>query len=695
MQKKINKRIAVVLAVLVAFLFVPSAAFAADYGNADTITYSTGAGEEVTFVRGDFNEVCEDLTGEDLDYVKFILPSSSDGTLYYDYDDGDYDSRVTASKKYYYGSSLYLAKVTFVPDEDIEGTVTIKYTGCDEDGNTYSGKVRITIDEDDEDDIADDITYSIEGNTALIFDEDDFDDVCRELMDEDLDYVKFTLPSSSKGTLYYDYESEDEYYSKVSSSTKYYYDASLYLKKVAFVPDKDYSGTVTVNYTGWDEDGDSYSGKVRITVDDAVSSDLAYTIDEDETVTFDEDEFYDLCEDLNDEPLDYVIFTLPSSSKGILYYDYDDGDYDSKVTASKKYYYDDSPYLSRVTFVPASKFSGICNITFKGYDTEGDSFSGTVEITVEGDLLTAETVNYTVSTGSAVYFKEDDFNNVCKKLKDNNLSYVKFTLPSASQGKLYYGYTSAKNYTSEVSTSVKYYYGSTPFLLNVAYVPAANATGTTTINYTGYDTEGSAFSGKVVVTIGGTATLKKSQYFSDVTTDYSWAVDYIDKLYQAGIVTGSNGTDGKKYFYPASKITRADFLLLLCRVLNVSSSSATGNFSDVAQGSYYYDAVAAAKALGIAQGSDNKFSPNAIITREDAMVLALRALTVTGNSPASGNVSDLYSYTDYGTVSSYARESIASLIKAGIITGGDDGLLRPKSSLTRTESIAIIYRIKY
>jgi hypothetical protein len=679
----------------------PSVSYAASYGSAGSITYSTDSGEEIAFDEDDFNDACDDLTGEDLDYVKFTLPDSDDGILYYDYD-GSGSTKVSASKRYYFESSLYLSKVSFLPDDDFDGTVSISYTGYDEDGNDFTGKVKITVSEDDDDDTASDISYTIDGDEELEFDEDDFNDACKDLNNEDLVYVKFTLPSSSTGTLYYNYKSEDDYDSKIASTTKYYYDESPYISKVSFVPGKDYSGTVTVKYTGFDEDDNTYSGKVKIKVEDTSSNEIAYTIDDDETAVFDEDDFYEICDDLNDEALDYVTFTLPADSKGVMYYNYDDGDYDSKVSASKKYYYDSSPYLSKVAFVPDSKFSGVCAIAFKGYDTDGSSFSGTVEITVDGNMLSADPINYTAKTGSSVYFKEDDFNKVCKKLKDNSLDYVKFSLPSASSGKLYYGYTSAKSYTSEVSASTKYYYGSTPFILNIAYVPASSASGTTTINYTGYDTSGYAFTGKIQISINGTGTtttpatgLKKSTYFKDVDEAYSWAVDYIDKLYQDGVVAGSTGTDGAKHFYPETKIKRGEFMLLLVKALNLQTNTSAGNFSDVVKGDYYYDAVATAKYLGIAQGSDNKFYPNSSITREDAMVLAMRAMNKSGSGLAAGDAGSLTVYSDNYLIDSYAKDAVAALIKAGIITGSDDNKIHPMENISRVQAAAIIYRIKY
>ena len=136
-------------------------------------------------------------------------------------------------------------------------------------------------------------------------------------------------------------------------------------------------------------------------------------------------------------------------------------------------------------------------------------------------------------------------------------------------------------------------------------------------------------------------------------------------------------------------------MLFLARALNLQTNTSAGNFSDVTQGSYYYDAIATAKALGIALGTENKFYPNASITREDTMVLALRAMNKSGSSVAGGDVSTLSVYGDRNAISDYAQDAVAALIKAGIITGSDDNKIHPMESITRIQAIAIIYRIKY
>lgn len=686
MRKNFEKNIAVLLAVMMTVLFIPTTSFAAD--EADDIKYSVDAGDEIDFEENDIINACKDIIDEDetLDYVYFEQPLSSKGVLYY-----DDDEEVDEDEEY---DSDELDDVSFVADDNYSGTVTIFYTGYDTDDNDFDGKIIITVDGDD----ADEITYSVDSDETVDFDEDEFNEVCQDLNDDaDLDYVKFTPPSSTKGILYYDYDGDNE--EKVSSSDEYSYGGATSIDDITFVPNEDYSGTVVISYKGYDEDDDSYTGTVKITVNEGTSEsgDINYSVDADDELEFEEDDFNEFCEDENDEKLDFITFTLPSSSKGVLYYDYD-GDDEEKVSSSKEYKYDDDPSIDDITFVPDEDYSGYCKIEFEGEDTTGDSIEGTIVISVANEDLAADVIYLSGTAGTPIVMQEVYFNKECKEVLDDTLDYVKFTLPASSAGTLYYNYTAAAA-SSKVSASTKYYYDDkSPYINKVSFVSAGTGAGTYTLKYTGFDTDGSSFTGEVKITVAakaaGSGTGSSSLYFSDVKNDYSWAVLYVDTLYSTSVITGTTASDGTMRFNPATSITRGDFMLYLSKALNLSSANASGNFSDVPAGSYYYDAISVAKALGIAQGSNNKFFPTSTITREDAIALALRAMNVSGNSVGVGSISDMNKFTDNASVSSYAKEAVTALIKAGIINGSD-GKINPKSTITRAESAAMIYRIKY
>ncbi|HHV99305.1 MAG TPA: S-layer homology domain-containing protein, partial [Clostridiaceae bacterium] len=119
----------------------------------------------------------------------------------------------------------------------------------------------------------------------------------------------------------------------------------------------------------------------------------------------------------------------------------------------------------------------------------------------------------------------------------------------------------------------------------------------------------------------------------------------------------------------------------------------SSNFDDVSPDSYYYEGVGIARALGIAKGTGgNLFNPKAEITREDMMVLAARALRIAGKLENEGTFNDIKHFDDADEVSSYAVESVAALVKAGI-TKGDGKSINPKGTATRAEATTMVYRI--
>jgi hypothetical protein len=528
------------------------------------------------------------------------------------------------------------------------------------------------------------ITYATAEGGKVEFDAYDFDMACEDLTGEALYYVRFTLPSSTYGKLYYDYVSADDYDSLVSSSTRYYVDDLPDLSKVSFVPRAGFDGTLTIKYTGYNFDGETYTGNVRIVIKDTSDADdIVYETSNNTPVTFDAADFNDVCRDLTGENLSYVRFDLPSASYGRLFYDYESPtDYDSAVTASGKYYRVNSPYLSEVTFVPKASYSGTITIDYTGYNTDGDSYLGSITILVRES---AGDISYSITRGGKVGFDSVLFNEVCDDLTGYNLSYVRFTLPSSSYGTLYYGYTSPTNTGTKVSSSTRYYRNSSPYLSNVVFVPNASYTGTVSISYTGFNTRGESYSGVIKVAVRD---YQGSQYFGDIEKSYWWCSEAVDYLYKRGIAGGIGGNS----YGPSLNIKRADFIVMLCRAFGLQAYTSS-NFIDVAQTQYYYDEVATAKALGIAQGDGQRFRPEEALTRQEAMALVIRALEhVSDIELPAGTASDLLPFSDRGQIETYARDAASSLVRAGVIQGSG-GKLNPRGNITRAEMAVILHRL--
>ncbi|NIK70567.1 S-layer homology domain-containing protein [Paenibacillus sp. BK720] len=175
--------------------------------------------------------------------------------------------------------------------------------------------------------------------------------------------------------------------------------------------------------------------------------------------------------------------------------------------------------------------------------------------------------------------------------------------------------------------------------------------------------------------------------FNDLSSA-AWASEAIDALAAKGVIQGK----AEGIFDPQSSITRAEFITLLMRALELPQRAAAAGFGDVSESAYYYDALAGAKAYGIVTGTgDNRFEPNKRITREDTFVMTARALDALHQLDASAN-GDLSSFKDAADISEYAQASISALAAASIVQGDAAGI-HPKSDLTRAEAAVMIYRI--
>ena len=185
----------------------------------------------------------------------------------------------------------------------------------------------------------------------------------------------------------------------------------------------------------------------------------------------------------------------------------------------------------------------------------------------------------------------------------------------------------------------------------------------------------------------GVAYVEKT--FADLS-DHEWARKAIEVMASKGIIQGTSATT----YDPAAPITRGDFLTLLVRVLELEAE-ASSNFTDVPQEAHYYEALGIAKELGIVQGVGNhQFYPEKTITREDLMVMVDRALAVAGQAKEKGTLEEVRGYQDVQEVSSYAIDSVARLIKMGLIQGYD-GKINPKGQATRAETAVMIERLYY
>lgn len=175
--------------------------------------------------------------------------------------------------------------------------------------------------------------------------------------------------------------------------------------------------------------------------------------------------------------------------------------------------------------------------------------------------------------------------------------------------------------------------------------------------------------------------------FEDITK-YKWANESITELSSNGIIKGQSD----KSFAPQEQIKRADYIVLMVRMLGLTAQ-VTDNFTDVTADKYYYRQIGIVKALGLAAGiGHNEFSPEEPITRQDMIVLTYRMLKKLNKINPQGNKSSISQYLDIADIASYAKEEFAAFLQLGFIKG-TDSRLNPQSKATRAETAVFVYRI--
>lgn len=159
-------------------------------------------------------------------------------------------------------------------------------------------------------------------------------------------------------------------------------------------------------------------------------------------------------------------------------------------------------------------------------------------------------------------------------------------------------------------------------------------------------------------------------------TEGHWAEDIIDKWSNYGVLQGSD-----EGFAPDEPIIRGDMAVIIDRLMDYQSK-ADNTFSDLGQ-AYYTDAVLRAAQAGVMEGSDGKVRPEEYITREEAVCMLARAMSVAGGNGSSG-------FADDASISSWAKSNVISFAQKGYINGQPGNLFAPQDNITRAEVIQVL-----
>ena len=168
--------------------------------------------------------------------------------------------------------------------------------------------------------------------------------------------------------------------------------------------------------------------------------------------------------------------------------------------------------------------------------------------------------------------------------------------------------------------------------------------------------------------------------FSDVPYG-SWYCESVRYVWEQGLMQGVSDTE----FGSALQVNRAMVVTILYSLDGAELYPEESSFADVPAGSWYHAPVEWALENGVASGfSETEFGPGRNIIREQFVAMLYRY----AGSPEPETVPE--DFSDWETVSGYARPALAWAVEAGIVSGYDDGTVQPHKELNRAELAAMM-----
>lgn len=170
--------------------------------------------------------------------------------------------------------------------------------------------------------------------------------------------------------------------------------------------------------------------------------------------------------------------------------------------------------------------------------------------------------------------------------------------------------------------------------------------------------------------------------FLDVSSD-DWFQEDVRFVWRMGWMEGMENGD----FAPNQTLTRAQLMQILYNQAGCPEVAGQGDFSDVAEISWYFEAVQWGAQQGVTQGyEDGSFRPNEPISRQQLAVMLYRF-----HQGAEGGSLD--GFADASQVASWAEEAVEWAVGQGILGGMEGDILAPQGNATRAQTAAVLCRL--
>ena len=180
-----------------------------------------------------------------------------------------------------------------------------------------------------------------------------------------------------------------------------------------------------------------------------------------------------------------------------------------------------------------------------------------------------------------------------------------------------------------------------------------------------------------------------------------WAYGDIRRLFAMEVLRGNPA-----HFQPNQGVSRGEFITMLARAVKLPLDDTHLQepradrrgvnpiaviFPDVWHGRPDFPYIMAANSSGIVVGRGaGHFQPDQIIHREEAYVIALRAL---GLSNLGLSPTPITPFTDDHMVGDWARRDIYAAARIGLIAPDENGMMHPRRDMHKAEAAALINRL--
>ncbi|EPA1954967.1 tandem-95 repeat protein [Vibrio alginolyticus] len=324
---------------------------------------------------------------------------------------------------------------TFMPNENFSGDISLDVIVADEQGAIDETTAGITVIEVNDPPVAGPTSYTIDEDSVLTFSESQILANASDI-EGDVELVGIS------------YEGSDGIFTVNGDGT------------CSFAPNENFNGQVQLDVTIQDENGATVDTHINVDVlpinDPPVSGDLAYTINEDSSITLSQEQLLAKAGDIDSENLEAI--NLSTDDNATIQYN-DDGSY---------------------TITPDENYNGDLDLTFDIIDNDGGSVQVGLDITVNpvNDLPQAQDQQFSVEEDGTLLFTDADLLEGASDIDGDDLS-IENVLYTGADGVLTdngdgtYSFAPNENFNGDVQFTfdVSDGTGSTPAFIDVSVTP--------------------------------------------------------------------------------------------------------------------------------------------------------------------------------------------------------------------------------